>query len=270
MLELSAGKHLAVTADPGRTPVTRETHVKEHFRTSGTPVGHGYGQRNADEGTAYYAFDAGLVRCVVIDTVNPHGGWQGSLDETQFGWLASELAACAGRPAVLFSHHPLETLVNDNRPPGADRRILADELADLLLSHSCVIAWVNGHTHVHSITAVRAQDSPGGFWQVTTASHIDWPQQARIIELLDTGTGLALCCTVLDSAAPAGFTGSASPDDLAALGRELAANDWQVRELITPDGGAGAGSPADRNVILPVDWPRRPRPPSASRKPVST
>jgi len=43
---------------------------------------------------------------------------------------------------------------------------------------------------------------------------------------------------------------------LAALARELAANDWQVRELITADGGAGAGRAADRNVLLSVDWPR--------------
>jgi hypothetical protein len=240
--------------------VTRQTHVAEHFRTAGTPVGHGYGQRNVDDGTAYYAFDAGELRCVVIDTVNPHGGWQGSLDETQFGWLDRELTSCAVRPVVLFSHHPLETLVNDTRPPGADRRILAEELRHLLLSHPCVIAWVNGHTHVHAVTPITEPDASGGFWQVTTASHIDWPQQARIIEFLRTETGLALGCTVLDSAAPARYAGTGSPDDLAALARELAANDWQVRDLITADGGAGAGTAADRNVILPVDWPRRPAP----------
>ncbi|HWF81425.1 MAG TPA: TIGR03767 family metallophosphoesterase [Streptosporangiaceae bacterium] len=268
LYELSRGRRLTVTADPARIPVTRDIHVKEHFSTTGTPVGHGYSQRNADEGTAYYAFDWGQVRCVVMDTVNHHGGWQGSLDETQFGWLAAELDGCAERPVMLFSHHPLETLINDQRPPGADRRILADELRHLLLSHPCVVAWVNGHTHVHAVTAVRADGMPGGFWQVTTASHIDWPQQARIIELAQTSNGLALCCTVLDSAAPPAFTGSATPEDLAALGRELAANDWQVRELITADGGAGAGTAADRNVILPIDWPRRPVPASAARKPV--
>jgi hypothetical protein len=161
---------------------------------------------------------------------------------------------------VLFSHHPLETLVNDQRPPGADRRILAEELRDLLLSHPCVVAWVNGHTHEHLVTPVIDEAAPGGFWQVTTASHIDWPQQARIIELMRTQSGLALCCTVIDSAARASYSGSAEPDDLAALGRELAANDWQVRELITAEGGAGAGAAADRNVILPITWPRRPRP----------
>ena len=62
---------------------------------------------------------------------------------------------------------------------------------------------MNGHTHVHAITAVLQNGYPGGFWQVTTASHIDWPQQARIIELLETDRGLAIACTVIDSAAPA-------------------------------------------------------------------
>ncbi len=44
--------------------------------------------------------------------------------------------------------------------------------------------------------------------------------------------------------------------DLAALSRELAANDWQVRDEITAEGGKGAGTPADRNVVLTLDWPR--------------
>jgi len=275
LVALAAGPRLAVTPDPARVPVTRTAHVREHFRTSGRPAGHGYTRRNADEGTAYYGFDHGVVRCLVLDTVNPHGGWQGFLAGTQFGWLAAELAASAARPVLLFSHHPLETLVNDRRPPGADRRVLAAELRDLLLARPCVVAWVNGHTHVHAISAVREDGAPGGFWQVTTASHIDWPQQARIVELLETGDGLVLACTVIDSAAPARHGAGhragagrgagaadqaelADPGRLAALARELAANDWQVRDQITADGGAGAGTAADRNTLLAIDWPRPP------------
>lgn len=265
MAELTSGPRLAVTPDPAREPVTRARHVREHFRTSGRPAGHGYTRRNADEGTTYYGFDHGIVRCLVLDTVNPHGGWQGSLDTGQLGWLAGELRACASRPVLLFSHHPLETLVNDQRPPGASRRVLAGELRDLLLGHPCVIGWINGHTHRHTITAIREEGRPGGFWQVTTASHIDWPQQARIVELLETDQGLVIGCTVIDSAAPAAYQGGAGaldpaglaePAVLAALARELAANDWQVRDQITADGGAGAGSAADRNVALAVPWPR--------------
>ena len=220
------------------------------------PLGHGYCGRNADDGTAYYAFDHGVVRCVVLDTVNPHGGWQGSLDATQFRWLEGELAASRDRPVILFSHHPLETLVNDRRPPGADRRILASEVREFLLGQPCVIAWVNGHTHVHRVTAVRTDSAPGGFWQVTTASHIDWPQQARIIEVAAADGVLAICCTVIDSDAPAGYGDLDGPASLASLSRELSANDWQVRESITADAGAGAGSARDRNVVLLADWPR--------------
>jgi metallophosphoesterase (TIGR03767 family) len=265
LLALQAGRQLQVTPDPGRAPVRRADYVREHFATAGTPAGHGFTRRNADQGTAYYAFDAGAVRCVTLDTVNPHGGWQGSLDAAQLAWLQGELAAAAGRPVVLFSHHPLETLVNDRRPPGAGRRVLAAEFREVLLAFPNVVAWVNGHTHEHAITAIT--DGAGrGFWQVTTASHIDWPQQGRLIEVLATGRGLAIACTVIDSAAPARYAGagpgagdlrdSGSPARLAALSRELAANDWQVRDLITAEGGTGAGMAADRNAILTIDWPR--------------
>jgi metallophosphoesterase (TIGR03767 family) len=257
LIELARGTRLAVTPDPGRMPVTRAWHVREHFATTGRPAGHGYNRRNLDDGTAYYGFDHGVVRCLVLDTVNPHGGWQGSIDETQLHWLEAELTAAAARPVLLFSHHPLETMVNDTRPPGADRRVLAAELRGLL-AHPCVVAWINGHTHAHAVTAIRDEDAPGGFWQITTASHIDWPQQARIIELLETDAGLVLACTVIDSAAPATRSADlAGPAALAALARELAANDWQVRDQITAEGGAGAGTARDRNVLLAVDWPRR-------------
>ncbi len=87
LMELSRGRQLAVTADPGRAPVTRAYHVREHFRTAGSPSGTATPSATPTPGTAYYAFDHGVVRCVVMDTVNPHGGWQGSLDATQLGWL---------------------------------------------------------------------------------------------------------------------------------------------------------------------------------------
>jgi len=255
LAELGRGVRMSVTSDPGRATVTRADHVREHFGSTGKPTGHGYSQRNLAEGTAYYAFDHGQLRCIVLDTVNPHGGWQGSIDETQFRWLEAELAV--NRPVVLFSHHPLETLINDTRPPGTDRRVLSTELREMLLAHPNVVAWLNGHTHVHSVSSITDEDG-GGFWQITTASHIDWPQQARIVEFLATPDGLVIACTVIDSAAAATYTGSNDVADLAALARELAANDWQVRDQITADGGAGAGVAADRNVILAVQWPRTP------------
>ena len=156
------------------------------------------------------------------------------------------LAAADGEPhavrADLASAH--------RRQPGAGRRVLGEELRAFLLGFGCVVAWINGHTHEHAVTPVHEDGLPGGFWQVTTASHIDWPQQARDADVL------AIACTAIDSDAPASYGDLSGPGAMAALARELAANDWQVRDSITAEGGAGAGTAADRNVILVVDWPR--------------
>ena len=238
---------MTVTHDPQRRPVTTHEHILEHFFTSGSPVGHGYQQANLADEVTYYAFDQGpRLRCIVMDTVNHHGGWQGSLDPEQLVWLDNQLTAAdvSGRHVLLFSHHPVETMVNDRCPDGT-RRILGEQLKELLLSHPSVALWLNGHTHEHRITPITAE-GVRGFWQVTTASHIDWPQQARIVEVGEDSAGnLLVACTVIDSAAPALWSGGHTPLELAALSRELAGNDWQYR-----DKPSGAGETGDRNVVL--------------------
>ncbi len=96
----------------------------------------------------------------------------------------------------------------------------------------------------------HAAPSGGGFWEITTASHIDWPQQVRAIEIADNGDGtLSIFGTMVDSAAPAAWNGSLGTTlQLAALSRELAANDPQVTAE------AHRGEATDRNVelLLPV------------------
>ena len=194
----------------------------------------------------------------MLDTVNEHGGWQGSIGADQLAWLIGELVAATDRIVVLFSHHPLESLVNARCAPGAPRRVLGPELRTLLLAHRCVVLWVNGHSHRHRISPITAGDGAGGFWQVTTASHIDWPQQSRIVELLDDGAGrLSVCTTVLDSAAPAGHDGGEGVLSLAALSREIAANHWQARGPAART-IVGSGGPLDRNTTLLVPFPPSP------------
>ena len=70
-------------------------------------------------------------------------------------------------------------------------------MRDLLLKYPNVIAYVAGHTHANRVDLFRK--GRGGFWQINTASHIDWPQQSRLIEVMDNRDGtLSLFATILD------------------------------------------------------------------------
>ncbi|MEA2412071.1 MAG: hypothetical protein QOC77_2632 [Thermoleophilaceae bacterium] len=275
------GPARAVTPDANRRVIDRHATVQEYFKTSGRPAGHGFTKRNADDGTAYYAFDRGLVRGIVLDTVNPNGEANGSLDPDQFAWLEHELqthsrawigtdgtiqhsAGAKNRLCMLFSHHTIGTM--DNPIVSQDdprQRILGDAVLALVLRYPNVVLWVNGHTHVNSVTPhARASSAPvpGGFWEVNTASHIDFPQQARIVEIANNKDGtLSIFGTIVDSAAPLAVPAALdSPPALAALSRELAVNDWQER--VAAPGAAGQpdgrrGRVEDRNVELLVRAP---------------
>lgn len=237
-----------VTPDPARAHLTRAEHVAWHLDHGG----HGFTRENLERGTAYYRRDLGDVTLLVLDTVNEHGGWQGSIDVDQAQWLRGELDAAddEGRPVLLASHHTAADLVNDQRPEGAARRVLRDEVLDELHRHPCVLAWLDGHTHT---TRIIAHPGPsGGFWEITAPSLIDWPQQGRIVELLRTHDGYALACTMLDHAAPARWDPLLpGPGDLAALSRELAANSWAAPPWTQgPDTHPRRGRPEDRNALL--------------------
>jgi metallophosphoesterase (TIGR03767 family) len=253
---LNGMRSRAVTPDPERRLVTRAEAVAEHFATTGTPVGHGFTAENRAAGTAYYVRDlpsasggAGL-RMIALDTVNEAGGAPGSLDRAQCAWLEATLAERPDRATMIVSHHTSGSMDNAASIAGARPPVLGEELVALLLRHPQVLLWVDGHTHRNAVRA-HAAAGGGGFWEVTTASHIDWPQQVRAIEIVDNRDGtLSIFGTMVDSAAPAVWDGSLSSTlSLASLARELAAND--------PQGGAAArrGDAVDRNVELLLPRP---------------
>jgi metallophosphoesterase (TIGR03767 family) len=240
-----------VTADPQRRLLTRREIVEEHFRTTGTPTGHGFTTDNRTQGTAYYAFDKGLCRFVVLDTVNPNGYADGSIDQAQLDWLQATLAASTDRLVMVFSHHTSDTMTNPLVATGGDPapRVLGDAVVAELLAHEQVIAWVNGHTHKNQVWA-RPRAGGGGFWEINTASHIDWPSQSRIIEVADNRDGtLSLFTTVVDHAGPASYAGNtADAIHVAGLARELAANDWHNRG----DGYRGTVDARNVELVLPA------------------
>ena len=236
-----------ITADPQRRIISRAEFVMAHERPDARPPRHGF----PADGRPYYRHDAGAVTMLVLDTVNQFGGWQGSLDRDQFEWLRSELAAADAerRYAVLASHHPLDTLINGTAPDTEAPRVLGAELLGELAQHPSLVLWLNGHTHQTTVTP-RAT-----WWEVTAPSLIDWPQQARVVELLRGDGILTIAATMLDHAGEAPWQGGV--DDvvaLAGLSRELAANDWQGRAEPF-DAQWRAGQPADRNVLLTLPDP---------------
>ncbi len=241
---IATGKVRTVAADPDRRFLTPRQWVEEHFETTGRPVGHGFTATNRAKGTAYYTFDKGLVRFVVLDSVNPKGGQNGSLDRAQFSWLRKILTATKRRLVVVASHHTTGTMNNGESP-----RVQGTALVAELLRHQNVIAWVNGHTHTNNIWAHKRKGG-GGFWEINTASHIDWPQQSRLLEITNNRDDtLSIFATMVDHGAPLTFGGDLDdPMQLAALGRELAANDWQEK-------GDRRGARNARNVELLVRAP---------------
>lgn len=238
-----------VSADGKRKILTRKQVVAEHFNTSASPgpVGHGFTAENRAKGTAYYSFDRGPLRCIVLDSVNPNGYSEGSLDKEQVTWLATTLANSTNKYVMIFSHHTSNTMKNGLIGTGLDLqdRTFGPQVVALLLAYPNVIAWVNGHTHRNQVWAHKTTNGAGGFWEINTASHIDFPQQSRLIELVDNNDGtLSIFTTMLDHAGTVGDPGPLdSPIALAGLARELAANDPQRS-------ATASGVKADRNVEL--------------------
>lgn len=256
---------------------------------------HGFGLVSAAESTAsngaasYYAWDPKPgVRFIALDTISEGGvialSAEGNLDNPQFQWLTNEInaAEAARKVIVVFGHHPIRSLTsnvsdetggactrNDSHGhdvrPGCDRdprtstpiRLGAD-LSGLLNTHDNVVAYVTGHTHENRVMACGAAGgcpAGGNWWEVNTASEVDWPQQSRLLEIMDNADGtLSLFGTLLDHSASyevpaAGSAAAFTVDQLGAIGRTFSYND--------PQASLGAnGLPADRNVELLVDDPR--------------
>ncbi|GAA4398203.1 TIGR03767 family metallophosphoesterase [Tsukamurella soli] len=219
-----------VTPDADRRIVSRAEFIAAHGD------GHGFTGWNRETGLAYYRHDLQRVTLLVLDTVNHHGYWQGSVDDAQFDWLRGELTSADAerRYCVIASHHPAHCLTNA-LSDGSDRRVLEAELLAELTSHPSAVLWLSGHTHRH---AVRAHAGPHPLWEATTASLIDAPQQARTVEVTRRPGGLlAVDLRAVDHAGEAPWGGgTADVTALAGLSRHVAALDWQTDAAPPPPG----------------------------------
>ena len=218
LAEALRGPTVAVPADAARREMDADEVVSRLRRASPSRV------ISARDGRLDYVVDVGdRLRLVVLDLARRDGGSGGLVVAGQPEWLAAQLGARDGRLLIVVSHQPLGS--SDGGPA----------LLDLLDRSSSVIATLCGHTHRNQIAP---RHSPaGGYWQIETASLVDYPQQARALRVVGTaGGGVAIQTWMLDHI---------SPGSLGRVSRELAYLDAQGGR---PRGFAGAR--LDRNVVL--------------------
>ncbi|HEY3275216.1 MAG TPA: TIGR03768 family metallophosphoesterase [Syntrophorhabdaceae bacterium] len=114
-----------VAADPNRRLLTTETSstlnwMKEFFRTTSTPKGHGFTQENLDRDFASYTFEPKAsvpVKVIVLDDTckkNPYSATAGSyshgcLDQVRYDWLVNELdrGQAEGKLMIVAAHVPV-------------------------------------------------------------------------------------------------------------------------------------------------------------------
>ena len=267
-----------VAQDRDRRLLSRKEWVEQHFQTADSPgpAGHGLNADNRKSGTAYYAADLGAVTLVVLDTVNPGGFSSGSIDGAQFAWLEQELTARssayfdaadnpqtsgnADRLIMVASNHGLDTLNNPFPDPAAnEERFRGPQLEALLQRFPNVILHLTGHTLEHRIKPrPHAEDRSRGYWEVSTASPLDYPMQGRLVDISDNGDGtISVFSTVYDTAASLNPGDSEDPTrgdgvnqlELASIARRVGMRDPQLNPQ-----ASGLGE-SDRNAELLLTAP---------------
>ncbi|MDO8614954.1 MAG: TIGR03767 family metallophosphoesterase [Dehalococcoidia bacterium] len=267
-----------VSPDPERRPLSKVEWLEEHFNTQARPgpAGHGFSAGNVAAGSAYYVLDHGPIRFIVLDTVNYGGFAAGSMDAAQFAWLEEQLKAAsssyfgkgAGRVStgnqdrliVIVSHHGADAMTNPFPGPAGEQRLRGTDLEALLHRFPNVMLHVAGHSLEHRITArPDASGATKGYWQITTASPLDYPMQSRLLEIADNGDGtLSIFSTTYDTAAPLapGAAKDPTPDEdgvnqrlLASTARRVGMGDPQLNRQAT---GLSA---SDRNAELLLPAP---------------
>ena len=199
-----------VPADDRRRMIFRQEWADEHFKTTGIPKGHGYNERRCRNRKGKllervcYSFTDGPFHFIGLDS-NPDEGLEtGNIDPGQWRWLKRELRRNSkvwyradgkkltnpdgrNKLIVLFAHHPVRSMRNEETPGGHTGR----DFVRLLKRFPNVVLNANGHTHQNKIWARRSKKygPDSGYWEVNTSAIADYPTQSRTIEVADNHDG---------------------------------------------------------------------------------
>jgi hypothetical protein len=210
------GPTVRVPPDPARRELSASEVVAALRQAAGG--GHGTPER------LDYVVDLGeRLRLVVLDLASRVGGSGGQVVPGQVAFLEHAIAGAGERWVVLVTHQTLRQSAG------------GEQVQAVLDASPRVIATVAGHTH-HNRLRPR-ETRAGGYWNIETASLIDWPQQARALRFWETEEGgVAIQTWMLDHV---------FPGQLGAISRELSFLDAQGGRP-----GRFAGAREDRNAVL--------------------
>ena len=235
-----------VVADPARTllsPAALLSAVAE------AGDGHGIDDVVIERGRALYDFPivGTTLRVVVVDSAAATGAASGVIhaaDVEEYLRPTLDAAEANGESVIVTSHHCSSSLGDGGGFGGSvqEDALTPVEWQAFLGEEPAVILHLCAHSHRHRVLRI---EPPGGqpYWEMTTASLIDLPQQMRVIEVRDEDNGfLSITGIALDYAT--------DDDPLADAGRARA-----VTDFTSGWGWTGEGTIEDRNVRLWVPLP---------------
>ncbi len=245
-----------VVADPDRRSLLRTEWMNEFFKTSSSPVGHGFNLSNANNGFACYSFvpkSTVPIKVIVLDdtqkedddSADIHG--HGFLDQARWAWLKKELADgdAAGQLMIIAAHVPINVEVTaPNSQMGwwlnPQNAVTLPNLIAKLQSHPNLIMWVSGHRHLNTVKAFISPDPVNapekGFWQVETPSLRDFPQQFRTFEIyLNSDNTISIVTTDVDPAVKEGTPAATSRKYAIAATQIIGTSDFTTKNNPTND-----------------------------------
>jgi metallophosphoesterase (TIGR03768 family) len=220
-----------VVADPDRRSLLRTEWMKEFFKTTSNPVGHGFNMADANNGFACYSFmpksNVPIKVIVLDDTQKENDGsydihGHGFLDQARWEWLKKELAAgdAAGQLMIIAAHVPIGVEVTAPQSEmgwwtDPQNAVTLPDLVAELHSHPNLLMWIAGHRHVNVVKAFISPDPVNapekGFWEVETPSLRDFPQQLRTFDIyLNSDNTISIVTTDVDPAVKEGTPAATS------------------------------------------------------------
>jgi metallophosphoesterase (TIGR03768 family) len=205
-----------VAADPDRRALSLSQWMREFFKSTSKPAGHGF-TREMIQGTALaacYTFHpkAGMpIKVIVLeDTDKMDCGAAGCLDQPRYDWLISELESgqAVDQLMIICAHIPVWPYGYQTPSPyppaiwNPNSYVTDHELVTTLSStYSNLILWISGHVHRNAITPQPDANNPGsgyGFWEVETPSLRDFPQELRRFEIVRNSDNETISILVID------------------------------------------------------------------------